>query len=305
MRRVALVLFAAAAIVHCGDDDSTSKTTTLDAGTPPPPPVPAPPPPPPVQPPPPDDSGADATTVTSQGPASAIEVLSYDFSSPAPQSGWSMFASFTHPADAGYTLTTTTAGACKIHAYSAPAAPGIDDSAGDIAFTQGAITLATATTAGAGYVVDGGSSASNLLPGTYHVAATGGVVPAFATDVDAATKISISTPDLPDSGPLVVDRTKDLTLIWPAPLSGSLVFIFFGSDGLHDVRCEFPGASGSGTVPKAALATLPVGSGGATAFSRSGLTLDAGGRPVDVSMTFVATNARDGRKYQAILVDYR
>lgn len=307
MRRVAIVLFAAAAIVHCGDDGSSTKTTTADGGTPPPVLPPPPPPPPNVQPPPPtplpQDSGADATTVTTQGPVGTIEIGSYDYTSPI-QGGWGMFVDFSHPEDGGYTLTTTTIGACKVHVYSSPAASGAADNAGDITFTWGATTLATATFNGGGYTVTGGSSSTALLPGTYHVATTGGVVPAVSTDLDASTKISLSTPDLPDNGPLVVDRSKDLTLLWPPPLYGDLVFILFGAGGLSDIRCQFPTASGMATIPKAALSMLPAGSGGAAAFSRSGVTIDAGGRLVDVSMTFVATNARDGRKYQAILVQF-
>jgi hypothetical protein len=217
-----------------------------------------------------------------------------------------MLASFSHPSGAGYTLTTTTIGACKVRVQSAPATVGTQDSAGDVTLSQAATTLATATFTGSGYTVDGGSSAMPLIPGSgsFHIAAAGATVPAFAVDLDSAYPVTIMDPDLPDSGPIVIDRSKELTMNWTGGTPGVVVVIFFGADnGLTQVRCELDGAAQTAKIPQAALAQLPAGSGGISAFARQGTTIDAGGRPVDVSLTFVATS-RFLSEYQAILAQY-
>ncbi len=301
--------FACAALVHCSSSDSSPAGT--DGGGLPPPVGGAMPTTMPTPPPTPADAGGDAdagedaTVVTTQGPEGVVEVSSYGFDKPTPQTGWQMLAGFSHPSAPGYTLTTTTIGACKVRVQSAPAAFGTADSAGDVTLTQGAALYATATFNGSGYVVDGGSTAMPIGAGLpFHVAAAGAAVPAFAVDLTSPYPVTVEVPDLPDSGPLVIDRSKDLALSWTGGAPGRLVLIFFGADnGLTQARCELDATPGLGAIPKAVLGRLPAGSGGFTAFSRQGTILDAGGRPVDVSMTFAATS-RDLREYQAIIAQY-
>jgi len=91
------------------------------------------------------------------------------------------------------------------------------------------------------------------------VAAAGDVVPAFSGALVAPAEAVVLSPDL--SVPLSAPSTVDFKVTWKpvTPCDLYVILSVVGVSGLRVVSCSFDGASGSGTIGAALLATLPKG----------------------------------------------
>src|SRR5262249_38766210 len=98
--------------------------------------------------------------------------------------------------------------------------------------------------------------------------AAGADVPAFTASVAMPSKLQITSPAKPsDSSPvLAVDREQGFAFSWSGGGSGQAMISLFDSSGAR-VTCSYPAASGSATVPAAALAQLGAGTGGGFAMA--------------------------------------
>jgi hypothetical protein len=126
--------------------------------------------------------------------------------------------------------------------------------------------------------------------------------PAFQREVKAPSYVFVSEPAFPGTGPLALDRTKDLPVVWSNGTAGTTVVTLGGPGFL--VACSAVATAGTLTVPAAALGNLPkIAVVGAETFSVSTLTID--GRPagdwgIDLRVTAVA--ARPGGTASAPLL---
>jgi hypothetical protein len=96
--------------------------------------------------------------------------------------------------------------------------------------------------------------------------AAGGVVPAFSETFCGPVSATITKPASPPGvgpgGGLTIDRSADLDVEWTGGAVGDLEIVLTDdSDAATTiaVHCLFTGASGQGTVPKAALAKISAG----------------------------------------------
>jgi len=96
--------------------------------------------------------------------------------------------------------------------------------------------------------------------------AAGGVIPAFSETFCGPASATITIPPSPPgSGPgrgLSIDRSVDLAFQWAGGTVGDLEVAITDDSAAAariDVRCFFPGASGQGAVPQAALAKISPG----------------------------------------------
>ena len=94
---------------------------------------------------------------------------------------------------------------------------------------------------------------------TLQLNVSGGGVPGFEASLVAASNVTITGPAKP-SPTVLVDRARDLQLTWAGANVGFVqvsmevigVDVFLGG-----IACTFPASAGNGTIPAAALATLP------------------------------------------------
>ncbi len=121
---------------------------------------------------------------------------------------------------------------------------------------------------------------------TVGFAATGADVAAWNANVTFPSPITVTNPS---GNRLVVDHTTDLAMAWTGGSSKVLVTVQEGvPDRLVEVTCLFDGASGTATIPAAALSDLEpsttLGSGDAqgdvSIYSVAAVELSAGGFPV-------------------------
>jgi hypothetical protein len=128
----------------------------------------------------------------------------------------------------------------------------------------------------------GGSVAVSLVPdslGTYHpvpvlssmmmnwnagdmvtVNVPGDAFGAFTVDARMPAPITLHAPLIaaPSAPMTIIPRDKDLAVSWSGGSEGVYVVISNNLPGVtSSLRCWFPAAGGSGTVPQAALASLP------------------------------------------------
>jgi hypothetical protein len=91
--------------------------------------------------------------------------------------------------------------------------------------------------------------------------AAGGAVPAFGDTFCGPAPATLSKPATAPGAGLVIDRSSDLALQWTGGAVGDLEVAFreAGDASSLEVRCFFTGASGQGTVPKAALGMVSAG----------------------------------------------
>ena len=126
--------------------------------------------------------------------------------------------------------------------------------------------------------------------------------PAFQRTVNAPSYVFVSEPAFPGTGPLPIDRAKDLPVVWSNGTTGTTVVALSGPGFL--VSCSAPATAGKLTVPAAALGNLPkIPVAGAETFSVSTLTIDrraAADWGIDLRVTAVA--ARPGGTASAPLL---
>lgn len=171
------------------------------------------------------------------------------------------FSQCTAPAYSGCYVTTCTSPGMS--------ATGGDRSAGDITLAVDGVTVLTAKP-GAMNKYPTATATPPLFHGgeTLSIAAAGspGGVPAFTASDIAPTTVDFESPPMPSPGQsFSLDRTQDLAFTWGGTGAKGHVAISLISDGGPSsprIACYFPAAAGQGTIPKEALASLPLGSTG-------------------------------------------
>jgi hypothetical protein len=182
--------------------------------------------------------------------------------------------------------TTTTVGACAVTVYTTLAttnSPPVDESAGMITVTGGSQPVSLVPDATGKYTSANGGI--DLFTGgeMITVTAAGATVPAFTATLVAPAPINLTAPAQPTSGPLLVDRTKDLVFTWMNGGVGTVMVSLAGTGGPASMSCTFPSAAGTGTIPQAALATLPPSSKGPFGIgATSAQLIDTGGWKIAV-----------------------
>jgi len=120
-----------------------------------------------------------------------------------------------------------------------------------------------------GYYADSvaGSALWTMLSAALTFTAEGGVVPQFSETFCGPVSATITKPASPPGvGPgrgLTIDRSADLAIEWTGGAVGDLEVVLTDDSSAAStvaVHCLFAGASGQGTVPKAALAKISAGS---------------------------------------------
>jgi hypothetical protein len=176
-------------------------------------------------------------------------------------------------------------------------------SAGAIAFSGGGHELTL--TPSAGHYENLGDTATDWSAGTpITIMALGDWVSAFGgvvTMPEAATIQAVSPTLGPPAQPALVSRAQDLSLRWTGATRGNLEVDLFvctqpASDGTcgmsSTVQCEFDATTGSGTIPAAALATLPITTAGQlSAMTRNQQTVNAGGFQIELLADQVCAEA--------------
>ena len=200
-------------------------------------------------------------------------------------SGGSLSASFVDAtgAAASPVCQTTTAGACKLSLCPQPV---LSDAAAPVQLTAGAITVdgttggpSTLTPSGADYAPVS-SSTSLFLGGESLTASAPGDAqgaPAFSRTVKAPSYVFVSEPLFPGTGPMSIDRTKDLPVVWTAGTEGDTAVTLSGQAGGQTflLQCTVPATAGKLTVPASALGKLPqVTATGLAVVSVSTLAID-------------------------------
>jgi hypothetical protein len=119
------------------------------------------------------------------------------------------------------------------------------------------------------------------------VAAGGADLPAFkAQMVIAPNEVTLTAPDC-SAGCPDLDRSQDLAVTWTGGGAGHVTASFetIGDTATGAVFCTFPAASGTGTVPKAALGAL----GDTRDGSTTGVEMFAGSSEVNFTVSDVPT----------------
>lgn len=199
----------------------------------------------------------------------------------AVQNDWFATARFDAP-DAGprpnpfANCSRSTVGACQSATCTFPDAgvPAQDGgvvvdavaSAGTIDILGGIVAVQLVPQDGGSYPTINGTSSLFNGGETLQITASGGVVPAFTTSLDAPARTVVSTPD----GGVQVFRDQPLTLTWTPSSIGELRFSFQTSNAsspfeapseIDLVACSFPVSAGTAEIPAEALQTLRAGSG--------------------------------------------
>jgi hypothetical protein len=171
--------------------------------------------------------------------------------------GGGMFlgAFFANAQQAQSCTSTTTIGGCA--AYTCPdVGPQMLPSAGTLTLSVGAVTSTATPDQTGGYVANVSTFGAGTVLG---VSASGGDVPAFATQTVTSPSVLLVSP----APPSTIVTTQDLTLSWSAGEPGATVVIAIARQGFNaseSVTCMLDATAGTATVPKAALATLSSGS---------------------------------------------
>lgn len=110
------------------------------------------------------------------------------------------------------------------------------------------------------------NSASAFVGGEMvHIQGGGATAPAFTLSFTAPGLASITAPARPaGTNPLVINRAQDLAVTWTGGGASDMDFVLGSMNGSNPgptLNCSFPASAGSGTIPAAALAMLPAGSG--------------------------------------------
>ena len=183
----------------------------------------------------------------------------------------------------GYTAPTSTTTLFPVFYDGSPYAPFVIDGpcvvfkpaavtpsqvgAGDVTLTIGTQMLSIPAVANGRYGPV--STPSLLFTGgeAVHVHATGATAPVLDVTTTAPAAAVITQPATAST--IQVDHTMPLTFTWTGG-SGSLAVTMYDEIAALSMRCELPAAPGTGSIPVAALAHLPVGSTATLVLSTEG-----------------------------------
>jgi hypothetical protein len=174
------------------------------------------------------------------------------------------------PPDIPYRCTGTTIGPC-VQVTCAPTqvdlgAPfvGLSSSAGPLQLSGGQSPFTLVPDAHATYPEL--TKTTSLFRGgeTLTAAAKGADVPPFSVQLTAPSEVTLTAPPSPN-GVVDVQRSAGLAFTWVGGGAGQLVIMLLPPFGRPTdpvgMTCQFPAAAGAGTIPAAALTTLPQGGG--------------------------------------------
>ena len=230
-----------------------------------------------------DSAGQDAGTFAKSGGV-YVSAYSYPVGSKT-FSGGSLSASFVDAtgAAASPVCQTSTDGPCKLSICPQPA---LSDAAAPVPLSAGAVTVDgvaggpfTLTPTGGDYapvsasaiLFLGGESVTASAPGAPQGA------PAFDRAVKAPSYVFVDEPLFPGTGPISINRTKDLPVTWTAGTDGDTSVTLSGQAAGQTflLQCTVAATAGKVTVPAAALGKLPqVSALGLAVFSVSTLAID-------------------------------
>jgi hypothetical protein len=231
-------------------------------------------------------------TLTASGALTTL-TASFGASKPATDPGCTQEA-----AGAGCTAVTCPRGGAKNAA---------GPEAGPITVKSNGGTIVTKPDATGAYDVAGLASALWTMPkAALAFSAAGGAIPAFGETFCGPPSATITKPAAAPGAGLTIDRAADLAVQWTGGTVGDLEVVLRDDDAASstvEVRCFFTGASGQGTVPKAALAKIgagahtvasyiwvrKIGSGGGTCVELTGVNTNvsaAGAVPFNGAATF-------------------
>ncbi|HTL35584.1 MAG TPA: hypothetical protein VL326_20790 [Kofleriaceae bacterium] len=122
------------------------------------------------------------------------------------------------------------------------------------------------------------NSANAFVGGeTVNITGMGATAPAFTLSLTAPSLASITVPAKPSgTNPLAIDRSHDLAVAWTGGGASDIDFVFGSTSGGPSLNCAFAATAGSGTIPTAALAMLPAGSGSFSASTEVFKSVDVG-----------------------------
>jgi hypothetical protein len=137
---------------------------------------------------------------------------------------------------------------------------------------------------------------------TLNVSGAGDVAPAFMASVVAPAQPAMLDPS-PSNQALMLARGSDLKLAWRDGSGGTLALslAIVSKTSLAGVDCSFPVEAGSGSVPAAALATLPSGSGQVYFTVAETQTVTVGSWSIGVSAS-TAPTAPDGGPFTLVVM---
>ncbi|HEX4406031.1 MAG TPA: hypothetical protein VH560_14435 [Polyangia bacterium] len=181
-----------------------------------------------------------------------------------------VFGTTNPPGDAA--CTQESIGGCV--AYTCPrmtAAPTGGMAAGAITATSSGGVLITRPDATGAYDDVGLSRALWMTPkAALTFSAAGGAIAAFGETFCGPAGAMITNPAGAPGAGFTIDRANDLAFAWTGGAVGDLEIVFHDDTAAPaptvDVRCFFTGASGQGTVPKAALAKIGAGAHGVASY---------------------------------------
>jgi hypothetical protein len=171
----------------------------------------------------------------------------------------------TNPPDDAACTQESVGGSCV--AYTCPraaATPAGGMAAGAITATSSGGVLITRPDAAGAYDVVGVSRALWMTPqAALTFSAAGGAIAAFGETFCGPTGAMLTKPAGAPGAGFTIDRASDLAVQWTGGAVGDLEIVFHDDTTAPaptvDVRCFFTGASGQGTVPKAALEKIGAG----------------------------------------------
>jgi hypothetical protein len=136
------------------------------------------------------------------------------------------------------------------------------DGAGVVTITGGKQTVTLTPGTGSMYPVFSDQTSTLWNGGeTLTVSVAGDTVPAFTGSLIAPSPFALTAP-LPVNKTFTITLGQDLTFTWTGAGSATVEITLDGPNKTPPlIVCNFPGAAGSGTIPKAALANFSPGSG--------------------------------------------
>jgi hypothetical protein len=217
------------------------------------------------------DAAPDAGGATRFGLVQPFSI-SYDFPEET-RHHHSLTVSFDRPT--GCTVTRLD-GECTVQTCTDPPAVESHPHAGEVRVTGGAVDpLVVEPDADGSYPFLRDDTTSLFAGGeTLRVTgAGGGGVPAFDAEVIAPENVTVVMPRLVErESPFEIDRGEPLAIAWSGTTSGRVHVMVYtpGDAGLEaSADCTFASGATGGTVPSAALLSLPAGTATIVAFIES------------------------------------
>jgi hypothetical protein len=207
------------------------------------------------------------------------------------------FGSSKPDADPGCTQEAAGTGCAAVTCPASGAKNPAGPEAGPITAKSNGGTIVTKPDATGAYDVAGLASALWTMPkAALTFAAAGGALPAFSETFCGPVSAVITAPAAAPGAGLTIDGASDLAVQWTGGAVGDLEIVLrdeaAAAGSTVEVRCFFTGASGQGTVPRAALAKIGAGTHAVASFIWVRKIGGAGGTCVE--LTGVNTNVSAG-----------